>query len=184
MLRNIAGTLALLLGLLAGIAMAQGPEFPKPKPEHAWLEKFVGDWTTESKGTMGPGQPPIDCKGTLASRKLGGFWIMNELKGDMGGAAMTGIQTIGYDDTKKKYVGTWVDTMSDFMWKYEGSVDKTGKILTLDADGPNFAEPGKQTKFQDIYEFKNENEMIMTSKMLGSDGKWMTFMTGLATRKK
>lgn len=176
--------LALVVSSFAGLAAAQAPEFPKPKPEHAWLEKFVGDWTTEAKGTMGPNQPPIQCQGTLASRKLGDFWVTNEMKGDMGGAPMTGVQTIGYDDKLKKYVGTWVDTMSDFMWKYEGTVDKSGKTLTLEAEGPNFAEPEKKTKFQDIYEFKSSDEIIMTSKMLGSDGKWITFMSGTAKRKK
>jgi hypothetical protein len=58
------------------------------------------------------------------------------------------------------------------MWKYEGEVDKSGKTLTLEAEGPNFTVPGSMTKFQDIYEFKSENEIIMTSRMLGKDGKW------------
>ncbi len=170
--------------LFAGVALAQLPEMPKPTPEHVWLEKFVGDWSTDSKGTMGPDQPPMECKGSLNSRKLGGFWVLNEMKGDMAGAPMTGVQTIGYDENKKKYVGTWVDSMTNFMWKYEGTVDKTGKILTLEADGPNFIEPGKTTKFQDIYEFKSNDEMLITSKMLGSDGKWATFMSGVAKKKK
>ncbi len=97
---------------------------------------------------------------------------------------MVGVQTIGYDAAKKKYVGTWVDSMTDFMWKYEGSVDKSGKILTLEAEGPNFASPGKLTKFQDIYEFKSADVIAITSKMLGDDGKWVTFMSGSANRKK
>lgn len=182
---SLVRTLAVLLFAIAGTAAAQQPpQFPTPKAEHGWLEKFVGEWTTESTGTMGPDQPPIQCQGTLSSRKLGGFWVINEMKGNMGGAPMTGVQTIGYDDAKKKYVGTWVDNMMDFMWKYEGSVDKSGKTLTLEADGPNFADPGKMTKFQDIYEFKSKDEMIMTSKMLGADGKWVTFMTGTAKRTK
>lgn len=181
---NFLSVTSLSLGLFAGVAMAQVPEMPKPTPEHAWLEKFVGEWTTESKATMGPDQPALECKGELASRKLGGFWVMNELKGDMAGTPMTAIQTIGYDEKRKKYVGTWVDTMSDFMWKYEGSVDKSGKTLTLEADGPSFVDPSKLTKFQDIYEFKSKDEMLIVSKMLGSDGKWVTFMSGVGKRKK
>ena len=74
--------------------------------------------------------------------------------------------------------------MTDFLWRYEGSVDETGKILTLAADGPSFTESGKLTKFQDIYEFKSADEITMTSKALGPDGEWVTFMTGTATRKK
>jgi hypothetical protein len=93
-------------------------------------------------------------------------------------------QTIGYDEGKKKYVGTWVDSMTAFMWQYVGNVEPSGKVLTLDADGPNFTEGGKLTKFQDIYEFKSADEILMTSRMLGADGEWVTFMSGTAKRVK
>ena len=42
---------------------------------------------------------------------------------------------------------------------------------------------GKLTKFEDIYEFKFENEIAMSSRMLGRDEKWVTFMSGNATRR-
>lgn len=183
-------TIALLLlipTLLStpGFVLGQeAPVMPKPTQEHLWLQKFTGEWTTESEAVMGPDQPPMQCSGTLSSRQLGGFWVLNEMKGEMSGVPMTGIQTIGYDEGKAKYVGTWVDSMTAFMWKYEGSVDQSGKVLTLDADGPNFMGDGKLTKFQDIYEFKSADEMLITSRMLGDDGKWVTFMSGTAKRVK
>lgn len=74
--------------------------------------------------------------------------------------------------------------MTALMWQYEGTVDKTGKVLTLAADGPNFMADGKMTKFEDIYEFKSNSEMVMSSRMLGIDGKWVTFMSGTAKRSK
>jgi hypothetical protein len=162
----------------------EAPAMPKPTPEHGWLQKFTGVWKTESKGTMGPDQPPMQCSGTMTSRKLGEFWIVNEMKGEISGDPMTAIQTIGYDESKKKYVGTWVDSMTAFMWDYEGSVDSSGNVLTLDADGPSFLGDGKLTKFQDIYEFKSADEIKITSRMLGQDGKWLTFMSGTAKRVK
>jgi hypothetical protein len=181
----IAHFLALCLIVVAVNGFCQEPpQMPEPTEQHAWLDHFVGNWVTKSEGTLGPDQPPMQCSGTMASRKLGGFWVLNEMKGDMGGAPMTGVQTIGYDESKKKYVGTWVDSMMPFMWQYEGSLDASGKILTLEADGPNFVSEGKLTKFQDIYEFKSADEIAMTSKMLGDDGKWITFMSGMATRKR
>jgi hypothetical protein len=73
--------------------------------------------------------------------------------------------------------------MFNHLWKYEGPVDSTGKILTLEADGPNFI-TGKTTKFRDIYEFKTKDHIAATSTMLGDDGKWVTFMTGNVKRKK
>ena len=178
---------AVILGLfcLHDAAIGQeAPAMPQPTQEHGWLQKFTGEWRTESKGTMGPDQPPIQCSGTLSSRKLGEFWIVNEMKGEMSGAPMTGIQTIGYDEVKNKYVGTWVDSMTAFMWQYEGSVNSSGKVLRLDADGPNFMGDGKLTKFQDVYEFRSADEILMTSRMLASDGNWVTFMSGTAKRVK
>ena len=131
-----------------------------------------------------PDQPPMQCTGTLNSRKLGGFWVINEMKGEWQGEPMSGIQTIGYDQVQKKYVGTWVDSATDFMWQYEGTVDSSRKVLTFNADGPNFLGGDKLTKFQDIYEFKSDDEIQMTSRMLGADGKWATFMSGTAKRVK
>ena len=74
--------------------------------------------------------------------------------------------------------------MTAFMWQYEGSVDPSGRVLTLEADGPNFTGNGKLTKYQDIYEFKSADAILMTSTMLGEDGKWVTFMSGTAKRVK
>ena len=97
---------------------------------------------------------------------------------------MDAIQTIGNDSKSKKYVCTWVDSMMNHMWKYEGTVDPTGKILTLEADGPNFLAEGKETRFRDAYEFKSPDHIVATSSMLGDDGKWFTFMTGNVRRLK
>ena len=157
---------------------------PQPVEQHQWLEQFAGEWTTESKAMMGENQPPMECTGTLSARMLGGFWVVNEMKGEMAGQTIIGLQTIGYDPDKQKYVGTWVDSMTSFMWQYIGQVDSSGKILTLEADGPNFMGDGKLTKFHDVYEFKSADEIAIASKMLGEDGKWVTFMSGTATRTK
>ena len=164
--------------------VAQVPEFPAPEKEHQWLQQFVGEWETHSEGSMGPDQPPITCKGQMKTRMLGEFWVINEMQADMKGTPMNAIQTFGYDTTKKKYVGTWVDSMMNHMWQYEGSIDETGKKLTMEAEGPNFIAPGKVTKFRDAYEFKTTDHIVATSSMLGEDGKWVVFMTGDIRRKK
>ena len=114
---------------------------------------------------------------------LGGFWLVSESKANPMGMQMHAIQTIGYDPQAKKYVGTWVDSMMNHMWKYEGTVDESGQKLTLEAEGPNHMAGGKLTKFRDAYEFVSPDRIIVTALMLGEDGKWITFMTGEATRK-
>lgn len=182
MIRSLYASVFLLL-CCAAPALAQVPGMPAPQKEHEWLHQFVGDWESEAEGTMGPGQPPMHCKGTMSAQMLGGFWLVSDTQNSVQGMDVKAIQTIGYDPESKKYVGTWVDSVMNHLWKYEGSVDETGKILTLEADGPNFISPGKITKFRDAYEFKSKDEILVTSSMQGDDGKWITFMTGTAKRK-
>ncbi len=169
----------------ASILVAQEvPKMPAPQKEHEWLRQFVGEWESASEASMGPGQPAMKCEGTINSRALGGFWVVSELKSEMMGIPITAVQTIGYDPQSKKYVGTWVDSMMDHMWTYQGTVDKTGKILTLEAEGPNLMQAGKLAKYRDVYEFKTQDHMVLSSSMQDEDGKWVTFMTGNARRKK
>ncbi|WP_206028732.1 DUF1579 domain-containing protein [Thalassoroseus pseudoceratinae] len=174
-----------MLTLLSGTAIAQEqPEFPGPTKEHQWLKKFVGEWSMTSKATMGPDQQPIECSGTMQARMIGEFWVVNEMKSTSQGMTGKGLQTIGYDPDKKKYVGTWVDSMTNHIWIYEGTVDETGKKITLEAVGPNIFADGKLNKFRDSYEFQSPDVMIVTSSMLNDDGKWVPFMTGTSRRKK
>lgn len=144
----------------------------------------MGEWDSEMEAIAGPGQPAMKCKGTLSARSLGGFWVVAEIKTDMGGKPMVGVQALGYDPKTKKYVGTWVDSMTAHMWKYEGTLDDSGKILTLEAEGPNFMLEGKTSKYRDVYEIKSKDEVKTSSSMQGEDGKWISFMSGTSKRKK
>lgn len=173
-----------VLAASAAAYAEEQPQFPGPEKEHQWLKQFVGQWESESESMAGPGQPPMKCKGTMSSRMLGQFWVVSDFTGNMGDFTMSAIQTIGYDPAKQRYVGTWVDSVMNHMWRYEGSVDGSGKILTLEAEGPNFMANGKLTKFRDAYEFKSKDHIVATSSMQLDDGKWVTFMTGDLRRKK
>ncbi|GAA5505240.1 DUF1579 domain-containing protein [Novipirellula caenicola] len=177
---------SLVAGLLvmAGNLLAQQAEpMPKPTAEHQWLERLSGEWSTDAECKMGPDQPEVQCIGSLSSRMVGGFWLLLEMKSEIAGHTMTGIQTIGFDVGKDKFVGTWIDSSSSFMWKYEGSLDKDKTKLTLEAEGPNFFKEGETATFRDTYEFKSDDEFAMKSQMQGEDGRWITFMTGTATRR-
>ncbi len=176
--------------LLAAVAFgatvrAAEPGAPPPvQKEHEWLKQFAGEWELDGEMLMGPGQPAVKTKGTETARQVGGYWVASEIKGECMGAPMTGMMTVGYDPARKKYVGSWVCSMSDHLWTYEGTVDSSGKVLTLETEGPNCAVPGKTAKMRDVTEFKADGSRVLTSSMLGEDGKWHTFMTMTARRKK
>lgn len=149
----------------------------EPQKEHEWLMQLVGSWTYEAECLMGPGQPPLKSQGTENVRSLGGLWIVGEGQSQMpDGEPATMLITLGYDPAEKRYVGTWVGSMMTHMWIYNGEMDTTGKILTLNAEGPDFTTPGKTAKYQDIIEIKDSTHRILKSRALGEDGQWHEFM--------
>ncbi|QDT54239.1 hypothetical protein Pan44_22670 [Caulifigura coniformis] len=176
---------ALVLVVAPGLARAQDPSpFPTPQKEHEWLNQFVGEWSAESECTPVPGQPPVKGKMEEKVRPLGGFWVISEGDAEMAGVKMQVVMTIGYSPEKKKYIGTWTDSMMPHMWHYEGTLDPSGKILTLEADGPSMLNPGKTAKYRDITEFKSRDERHFTSYIQDDKGEWVKIVSSVSRRKK
>lgn len=176
-----------LFGFACAAQPSSAQDGPPPSPvtkEHGFLKKFVGQWKMENAGAPGEDKPETKVIGTMKSSMLGDLWIVNSANYDFGGTKVKTLQMIGYDAKKKKYVGIWADSMINFMWRYEGTVDKSGKKLTLEAKGPSMTDENKMENYRDAYEFKDDNTIIATSSMQGEDGKWKVFMTGTAKRVK
>lgn len=133
----------------------------------AWLKQFEGRWATSFNGTM-------------VSRTLGQKWIISEIRFQKG--KPYSVQTIGYDSKEKKFVGTWVDESSSHIWIYTGTLDPSGKKLTLAAEGPDMSDPQKMRKYRDIYEFTSKDEIESASEMLNENGEWRSFSKGKMTR--
>jgi hypothetical protein len=175
----VAGFVALVLAVPS--TAAEPPKQPAPAKEHEWLKQFSGEWETEAEMIVEPGKPAVKCKGAESSRTLGGFWLVSEMKGDFMGVPVNGLMTVGYDAEKKKFVGTWVCSVCDRMFKYEGTA--SGNTLTLETEGPHPA-TGKIVKMRDVVELKDKDHKLLTSYIQGEDGKWVSFMTMTARRKK
>jgi hypothetical protein len=170
----------LIAAVLLAVTMSNAqepPKMPEPQKEHQWLMQLVGEWNTEIEVTMDPSKPPEKAQGTESVRAIDGFWIMGENKGSHMGKPYTGILTLGFDPAKKKYIGTWVDSMSSYLWTYEGTLDETEKILTLDTEGPCPTAPEKISKFKESLEIKSKDHKVFTSRMQDDQGNWNTMMT-------
>lgn len=85
-----------------------------------------------------------------------------------------------------KLVGDWTYEIEATMepGKPPQKLSATGKVLTLDTEGPDFAIEGKLVKYQDIIEFKSDDHRVLSSQTLGDDGQWRQFMTAHYRRKK
>ena len=97
-------------------------------------------------------------------RSIGGLWVQAEGRGEMpGGGDLVMVLTLGYDPKKKRYVGTWVGSMMANLWVYDGALDATGKVLTLETEGPDMTAEGKTAKYKDVIEFKSDDHRVLTS---------------------
>ena len=157
----------------------------QPQKEHQWLHQLVGNWTMEAEAIAGPDQPPFKSTGIESVRPFGGLWVLCEGRGEMpGGGVANSMMTLGYDPQKERYVGTWIGSMMTHLWVYDGEMDAARKVLTLSAEGPNFAAEGEMAKYRDVIEIVGSDHRTLTSHQLGDDGKWHQFMTAHYLRTK
>ncbi len=153
-------------------------QLPEPLAQHLWLQKLVGEWNVESEYSMGPDQPTSKSTGREVVRSLGELWTIGE-----GTGACDSIMTLGYDPQKERFVGTFIASVMTHLWPYDGQLGSTGKILTLNSEGPSFSGDGSMAKFQDIIEFITDDYRTLTAKFLDGDGVWHQFMTTHYHRK-
>lgn len=161
-------------------AEPQTPRPVKPRPEHEFLKRFVGDWTCTTATSFGPGKS-VTTKGTMTGHMIGKFWVVIDRKAAFGKSTYHGRATYGFDSRKKKYVGTWTDSMAPILWHYEGEAD--GNRLVVESEGPHPALPGK-FKFRNTWNFKTADEVVLTSEMEGRDGKMLTILKSTCRRKQ
>lgn len=147
---RIAAALA-VTALLAFPALAEDKpktgEAPKPPSEEemmkAWmaaatpgeahkrLEPIVGTFTVKTKSWMDPSKPPEETVGTSENKwVLGNRYVEQRVEGQMMNQPFSGIGYTGYDNYKKKYVGTWMDNMGTMIMVSTGTGDASGKKFT------------------------------------------------------
>ncbi|HTN73588.1 MAG TPA: DUF1579 domain-containing protein [Pirellulaceae bacterium] len=143
----------------------------QPQQEHHWLQKLVGQWNVEMEYQMGPDSEPGKNTGTESVRSLGGLWTIGEGRGQSpeGGEADS-IMTLGYDPVKQKFVGTFIASMMAHLWPYEGTLDATGKVLTLESEGPDVSGGPTMAKYRDVIEFLSDDHRTLSSHIVSADG--------------
>lgn len=145
--------LAALCVAATACALALAQEAPKAGPEHEVLQKLAGKW--EATVSFG-GQ---ESKGTMTYRPiLEGRWMESSYKGDFSGQKFEGKGLDGYDATKKKYVGVWIDTMSQAPLMMEGTYDADKKTMTREGEGPDMS--GKMVKQKEVVTWPDDDTMV------------------------
>jgi hypothetical protein len=111
--------------------MAEMQKLGTPGLEHKALAPLAGSFTAVVRMWMG-GPKPVENTGTADGKAiLGGRFYEEVFTGTVMGQPFEGRGLIGYDNAKKKYVWSWIDSMTTALSTAEGTADATGKVITL-----------------------------------------------------
>lgn len=153
-----------------------------PGEGHKWLEPVVGTWDAKITMWMAPGAPPQESTGSSENKwVLGGRFVEQRYEGSFMGQPFSGLGYTGYDNYKKKYIGTWMDTMGTMIMVSQG--DAAGKTLSMASTIDDIL-TGKATAVKSEVKILAPDHHVM--EMWGPDpaGKQFKSMEIHYTRKK
>jgi len=145
---------------------------------HPFLQRMVGDWEIRNEMESPDGEAMV-MEATESVAALGP-WIVSEMSVASDGADFDARLQVTYDEERGRFVGTWVDSSSTFLWMYEGDLD--GDTLTLEAEGPSFEDPTVHTLYRDIVTIVSDDRREHRSEMRTKDGTWVEMVSGVSTR--
>ncbi len=103
-----------------------------PGEPHKLFASLAGSWTTTTKEWMEPGKPPTESTGSAEMKMLlDGRFLQQDYTSVMMGQPYSGIGLSAYDNLRKRYVSTWIDSMGTGIFVMEGTASADGKTITL-----------------------------------------------------
>lgn len=150
----------------------------KPGKHHAHFKRLAGRWNCEIT-TLQPTK--TTSKGIAVIRVvMGGRFLQQQFNGKMMGQPFQGMGITGYDNTKKKYIGTWIDNHNTGIMPLEGTYDP--KTQTLTEIGTTSTPMGSM-KLKLVSKYVSNDKFLFTMSMLAG-GMEQKFMEVTYTRVK
>jgi hypothetical protein len=112
---------------------------------------------------------------------LGGRYLQQEFSGEMMGSPYNGIGFTGYDNHTRKYVSTWMDSMSTGLMYFEGTAGADGKTITQTA---RYDDPVQgPMQWRTVTRIVDDNTFLFEMYSTGKSGKEVKMMEITYTRK-
>ena len=149
--------------------MQQMMELSKLNENHKLLADLDGTWsyTVKMWMTPDPNAKPQESKGIAVRKSMmdGRFFVMDvngkmQMPGPDGkpkDMEFKGMGIEGYDNVKKKFVGSWVDNMGTGIMMSEGTYDPATKTFTY--TGEYEAIPGMKQKIREVMKITDKDNM-------------------------
>jgi hypothetical protein len=174
------GAIVLIAGgvVTARALTAQSPEdmkkwmeFATPGEAHKLLDGKVGKWNMKLKMVMAPGAPAQESTATSEAKWImDGRYVEDITKGTFNEMPFEGRGLVGYDNLKKKYVGTWIDNMGTGIGTSEGTWDAAAKTFNYASEMPD-PMAGKYVKTRMTEKMIDKDHWVMAMHCAGPDGK-------------
>ena len=153
-----------------------------PGEPHKQFASLAGSWSTKTKEWMEPDKPLMESTGSAEMRMLlGRRFLQQEFTGDMMGQPYSGIGVSAYDNLRKKYVSTWMDTMGTGVFVMVGTASADGKTITL--RGQHDEPGGGQMTHRAVWKIVDSNTQTFDMYGTHNQGKEMKIMEITYTRK-
>ena len=129
--------------------------------EHKILRTMAGVFDTKVKIYADQNAVPLESSGVLTRKMiLKGNFLQERYEGKISDNAFSGLGFIGYDQAKKKFVVTWMDSMSTRTYIMEGTYDTEKKSITT--FGTDFdPTSGKAVKARDVLKIISPTEQVL-----------------------
>jgi len=151
--------------------MKQMTEMSKLNENHKLLASLSGNWTFKVKFWMNPnpGAPPQESSGTGTRKSMmdGRYFVMDVTgkmqmpgpDGKMKDVTFKGQGIEGYDNVKKKFVGSWIDNMGTGIELSEGTYDGATKTFTYTSEVEVI--PGMKTPIREVLKLTDKDHMML-----------------------
>jgi hypothetical protein len=167
---GVIAALGLAVALSTPALAQEMPPIPKPGPEHEMFKEDAGMWDATVEMFMTPDGKPAVSKGVETNTiGCGGLCLITDFKSEMMGQPFHGHGTSTWDPAKKKYVGSWTDSMSSGLMIGESTWDPAKKTMTGWMEGPDMT--GKMVKSRSTVEYRPDGTRVFTMYAPGPDGK-------------
>lgn len=164
------------------VMMEMYQKLATPGEPHKLFATLAGSWTTTTKEWMEPGKPPTESTGTAELKMLlDGRFLYQEFVSQMMGQPFSGIGIDGYDNLRKKYVTTWMDTMGTGFFTMEGTASTDGKTITL--KGQHDEPGGGHMTHRAVWKIVDSNTQTFDMYGTHQGGKEMKMLEIAYTRK-
>ncbi len=165
--------------------MKNWQSYMTPGEPHKKMAEYVGKWKQEILMWHAPGMEPEKSYSESEIKMLmGGRYMVETNKGTMMGMPFEGVNTLAYDNARKKYISTWIDNVGTGLMVMEGDWDPKTNSVTLTG---NMVDPsagdGSTMKMKQIWKAVDKNNHMFTMYASMPDGSEFKMMEIRSTRK-